>query len=85
MMAAPIGQNALHALAFYLGTQPDIDLDGDGLEQINADSAGITSCTDGNGTNVPGATCGCDSRIADGFSALFNFTSVGASVAGPQP
>jgi hypothetical protein len=81
----PLGMNQLHALVQFLGLSPDIDLDGDGIETIQTDSAGIISCTDGDSTIVSGETCACDPRIADGFSALFDFTSVGATLVGPDP
>lgn len=81
---APLGQNSLHAVTL-LGLAPDIDMDEDGLETIQADSAGIISCTDGDGTVIDGELCGCDPRIADGFSTYIHFTSVGATLVGPAP
>jgi hypothetical protein len=81
-----LGQNNLHAVVQFLSLQPDIDLDGDGLETIQTDTNGILGCTDGDGTTaIAGATCGCDPRMADGFSILLRFTNVGASVMGPSP
>lgn len=82
---ADLGASAQHALCL-VGIQPDIDLDGDGLETIQYDSTGILSCTDGDGTTViDGETCGCDPRMADGYSVAFQLTLVGAEVLGPQP
>lgn len=57
--------------------QPDIDLDGDGLERYEATMGSgnrppeITACIDGNGTRIPGRQCQLDPRMADGFSAAF--------------
>jgi hypothetical protein len=85
MTKVPLGMNALHALTGFLMIQPDIDLDGDGIEQVQADSGGIIQCIDGDGTVIAGATCGCDPKIVDGYSAVFDFTAVGASVSGPMP
>ncbi len=80
-----IGKNSLHALAQFLGIQPDIDLDGDGLETIQTDSSGILGCTDGDGTAIPGELCGCDPRMADGYSITLRFDTVGAGILGPAP
>lgn len=68
-----------------LPLQPDVDLDGDGLETVLAEPGdGIISCTDGDGTTViEGADCGCDPRIADGYSITFELDLVGAVVNGP--
>lgn len=50
--------------------QPDIDIDGDGLETIvaNTKTGIISGCVDGDGTKVPGNDCPCHPRIADGYS-----------------
>jgi hypothetical protein len=51
------------------GTQPDTDLDGDGLEKFadtNADGR-IDRCTDGNGTIVNGVDCWSKPEFADGY------------------
>ena len=58
-----------------LGTQPDIDLDRDGLEFFTLGTAGISTCTDGNSTKISGGTCAQDKRIADGLSVAFSFTA----------
>jgi hypothetical protein len=82
---APLGESAQHALSMF-GLQPDIDLDGDGLEQTEHDSSGILRCIDGDGvTAVEGAMCGCDPKMADGYSISFDVTLVGAELLGPSP
>jgi len=66
--------------------QPDIDLDGDGIETIQTVAQeGVISCTDGDGTVIQGADCGCDPRIADGYSIAFSIDLRGATVLGPVP
>ncbi len=67
--------------------QPDIDLDGDGLETVQTVAQqGVISCTDGDGTTVvEGADCGCDPRFADGYSIAFVIDFRGATVLGPSP
>jgi len=81
-----IGLNALHDVTQYFVVQPDIDLDGDGLETVQADTAGIISCTDGDGTTVvPGELCACDERMADGYSIVFLLDMRGAVLLGPAP
>jgi hypothetical protein len=58
--------------------QPDVDLDGDGLERFEATMGGvgsppsITACIDGNGTRIPGSACVMDPRMADGFTSAFS-------------
>ncbi len=81
-----IGASALEDIVRVGAIQPDIDLDGDGLETVQAQAGdGIISCTDGDGTVIMGADCGCDPRIADGFSITFKIDLVGATVLGPAP
>jgi hypothetical protein len=81
-----VGFSAQQDLANIFEIQPDIDLDGDGLETILADSAGIISCTDGDGTTViEGELCGCDPRMADGYSIVFVLDTRGAAIIGPAP
>ncbi len=69
------GQNLL---IFQIGPQqPDIDIDGDGLERYEARRGGgglpprIEACIDGDGTRIEGRECAMDPRMADGFSAAF--------------
>jgi len=81
-----IGVSALHDVTHYFSLQPDIDLDGDGLETVQADTAGVISCTDGDGETVAwGDDCACDERMADGFSILFLLDIRGAVLLGPAP
>src|SRR5262249_11023769 len=58
----------INALGLHVTpTQPDVDVDGDGLETF-ADTDGdneIDLCTDGNGTQITGRDCPSDPRIAD--------------------
>lgn len=57
--------------------QPDVDLDGDGLERFEATMGGlgsppsITACFDGDGTRIPGRECVNDPRMNDGFTSAF--------------
>jgi hypothetical protein len=46
----------------------DVDLDGDGLEQVIGDGVTFKECIDGDGTVIPGRTCPCHPAIADGIS-----------------
>jgi cysteine-rich repeat protein len=67
--------------------QPDMDLDGDGLETFrdtDGDSR-IDLCIDGNGTQISGTDCPTDPRIADGYSIAVDVNLVGARLAGPRP
>ena len=63
---------------FSIGPQqPDVDLDGDGLESYVATPGmrgvqpRITECIDGNGTHIMGEMCQFDPRMADGFTTAF--------------
>ncbi len=63
-------------------SRADIDLDGDGLEQVFATPGDmrnppqITGCVDGDGTRIPGRACVTDPRIQDAFSATFRFNGI---------
>lgn len=63
-------------------SRADIDLDGDGLEQVIATAGNattppqITACIDGDGTRIPGRMCVLDPRMQDAFSATFRFNGV---------
>jgi hypothetical protein len=79
-------QSVLDLLVGGFSLQPDIDLDGDGLETFVASpSAGVYACIDGNGTRIDGKTCACDPRMADGFSLALQVTAVKATLLGPAP
>ncbi len=68
------------------GLDPDVDLDGDGLERFETDAAGhIERCIDGDLTFIPGRDCHQDDRIADGFSMVFRLVAFLAVFAGLRP
>jgi hypothetical protein len=79
--AVVLWDNPQAALA-SLGVQPDIDLDGDGAESVQVAGFDIVSCTDGDGTVIDGANCGCDPRMADGYSFSFVMDLRGATILG---
>lgn len=71
--------------------QPDVDLDGDGLEYFETDTTSddgsecqgvITACVDGDGTRVEGRGCAADPRFADGYSAGIPYTAIRAYIVG---
>lgn len=68
--------------------QPDIDLDGDGLERIEANMGSIitpprvTACIDGNGTRIEGRECINDPRIADGYTVAFQMATTWITLRG---
>jgi cysteine-rich repeat protein len=68
-------------------TQPDIDVDGDGLETFTDTDLDnqVDLCTDGNGAMVAGVDCPADPRFADGYSAALQLQAVRAFLAGRQP
>jgi hypothetical protein len=83
MLEAMLAGGAAFGLAGVPGVQPDVDLDGDGLEHINLDqSFAIESCIDGGGTVIAGAGCWQDERIADGFSGNLRMSLVPARFGG---
>ena len=70
--------------------QPDVDLDGDGLEYYETDSGPdcqgvITACVDGDGTRVEGRGCALDPRFADGYSAGLPYTAIRGYLDGIAP
>ncbi len=72
-----------------LPTQPDVDLDGDGLERFEVQSSGppgcqpvIVTCIDGDGTRVEGRDCASDPRFVDGFSMGMPLEAVRAVLRG---
>jgi hypothetical protein len=65
-------------------TQPDLDVDNDGLE-VMMDTDGdhrIDLCIDGSGTQIFGTDCPMDPRIADSISEATQEEYVGAVLAG---
>lgn len=69
--------------------QPDVDLDGDGLETIEVSVGGpagcqpvIAGCVDGDGTHIDGRNCVFDERIRDGFSAALLLEGIDANLLG---
>lgn len=60
--------------------QPDVDLDGDGLETYQFDGAGGISCRDEDGQRIDGAHCLVDPAMADGFSVCFEATALRAQL-----
>lgn len=64
-----------------LGAQPDIDLDGDGLETYDIDFSGnVVRCHDGDGSVIEGAGCLRDPRITDGYSICASFRGIPAEI-----
>lgn len=80
------GMTALDVLV-RLSSQPDVDLDNDGLETFQGSATGsITVCTDGdNVTKITSGTCPQDQRIADGYSVTFSFTATRTKILGTTP
>jgi cysteine-rich repeat protein len=76
-------------LASYrvIPTQPDIDVDGDGLETFRDtdNDQRIDLCIDGDGTQILGTDCPLDPRIADAYSEAFDLEIVPAKLAGKSP
>jgi hypothetical protein len=82
-LPSPIGAGSLLGLMINMDqTQPDIDVDGNGLDKITGDGTDVASCTTGDGVAIPGADCACDPRIKDGFSGAFDFSAVPATIVG---
>lgn len=66
----------------FLALQPEVDLDGDGLEKFFDDTGSdgdggvakdgvIDRCVDGDGTEILGTDCVNDARIKDGYRLIF--------------
>ncbi len=60
----------------------DMDLDGDGLEQVIGDGISVLECIDGDGTIITGRDCPCHPRIVDAISAAIAIELVPAVVLG---
>jgi hypothetical protein len=83
LLGSPTGNGSmLGFLVNQFNLQPDIDIDGNGLDQVTGDGQDISSCKTPDGTVIPGATCACDPRIHDGFSAAFDFSAVPGAIVG---
>lgn len=88
---SPSGVSASSLLDVIVGSfslQPDIDINGDGLDTFTGDQTnGVTSCTAADGTIIMGHDCACNPKIHDGYSAAFDFSSAPATILGltPQP
>ena len=63
-------------------THVDVDLDGDGLEQVIGDGVGVVKCIDGDGTEILGRDCPCHPNIADAYSTALSFQQVSAVALG---
>ena len=66
--------------------QPDINLNGGGLDTFDNDFGTITACHH-EGTTITGPNCACDSALAggDGYSVVQFFDAVSARIAGIAP
>ncbi len=84
-----VGGGTISGFVSVMPTQPDVDVDGDGLEYFEVVRTGppncqavISACIDGDGTRVPGAACALDPRFADGFSAGMVIHGTHATISG---
>ncbi|MBI4510561.1 MAG: hypothetical protein HY698_13090 [Deltaproteobacteria bacterium] len=78
-----LGSSLLDAFVGIFDIRPDIDLDGDGLEELITENQRIVACIDGDGkTRIEGKYCACDPRIADGYSVAYFMEMVPAQVVG---
>jgi len=68
------------------GAQPDLDLDGDGLERFVVDTVNgrVVTCFDGDGTQIDGEACTADARIADGFAFTLRFSAASGFLLPPE-
>ena len=75
----------LDYVAVTRGVQPDVDLDGDGLETLlDQDADGLVdACKDGDGASIAFFSGVKDPHIADGFSVCVQFETVPARIAKP--
>lgn len=78
-MADWIVGGATIAIISLRATQPDVDLDGDGLESYEVTSgpgcqAVVTACIDGDGRRVEGRNCYLEEGFEDGYSAALTYT-----------
>ena len=79
-----MGRTWLDYLVLDFDVQPDVDRDGDGLEQYyDLDGDGhVDTCEDGDGTRVERTDCPLDDRFIDGYALVFVFRVVPAEVIG---
>ena len=65
------------------GEQPEIDVDGDGLEHIELDDqTHIARCIDGDGRVIEGADCLDDPGMVDGYVICLDFHAVPGHIVG---
>jgi len=78
-----VGIDYLDVFVYY-GAQPDVDRDGDGLEQLfDTDGNGfVDECRDGDGTEIVGTDCPADPRIADAFALELDYGTAAAEIVG---
>jgi len=68
------------------GIDPDVDLDGDGIESFVLDDEGrISRCVDGDRTAIEGRDCWQNERMADAMSLTIFVQCTSARFAGPVP
>jgi len=79
---APNGVGSALGAITAIGLRPDIDLDGDGLEQLVLSGSAIIGCIDGDGTLIEDVSCACRPEIRDGFSAAVHVDAVPARITG---
>lgn len=81
------GATMLDALALGcpIQLQPEVDLDGDGLEKYFDDDGdgGIDRCRDGDGMELWGTSCPEDPRMRDGYRLIFVIHGVRAVILAP--
>lgn len=66
-----------------LGQQPDVDMDGDGLEEIELDTNNRTLlCYDGDGSVMGAKDCLHDPAMQDGYSVCFSFHGIPGAIVG---
>jgi len=74
------------SLAEYLavlGEQPDVDLDGDGLERFELDgNSRVLICYDGDGRVMGAKDCLQDPQMQDGYSVCFKLHGIPGAIVG---
>ncbi len=87
---ALVGGCRFSFITLITGSQPDIDIEGDGiyspaLEDTNGDGR-IDRCRDGaSGTIITGDNCAQDPRFDDAYSVAFSYTAIRADLVGVAP